>query len=281
MRKTRKNKLLLEDFSSCHPRISLRGKRRKTARCLPPSVDRELSRQLRIPPSSLFSSLGCKEGEEHCLIDKSPFSDEKKKELRKNYLRPRRPRAWIKDPDTWLDNYNIKNVMKQYEETYPWFKFLGVLPMDFSAPDPYRTNGQTQCLYKEACEIQLKREYEKGIRGIGIIFNLDPHFKGGSHWVALYIDLKNIHKPGVYYFDSNGVKTPPLVARLMRSFTLQIRSCTLAYNARRFQYSNTECGMFSMYFIICMIHGVPFDHFCKTAVSDQMMLNLRKKLFTL
>jgi hypothetical protein len=225
--------------------------------------------------------VGCNDGEEQCLLEKAPLTDERKKELRTHYLRPRRPRGWLKDPDMWLDNFNIKNVMKQYEEAYPWFTFLGVLPMDFSAPDPYRTNGQEQCLVKEACNIHLESEYNKGIRGIGIIFNLDPHFKGGSHWVALYIDLHNIRKPGAYYFDSYGMKTPPLVARLMRSFTLQIKTCNLAYNARRFQFGNTECGMFSMYFIICMIHGIPFSEFCKTAVNDQMMLELRKRLFTM
>lgn len=274
-KKIRKSKLRLEEISSCHPRLSRRS------RCLPPSVRKEIASRLHVAPTRVFSSVGCKEGEEHCLLEKAPLEDNKKKELRMHYLRPRRPRAWLKDPDTWLDNFNIKNVMKQYEEAYPWFTFLGVLPMDFSAPDPYRTNGQTQCLVKEACEIQLQREYDKGKRGIGIIFNLDPHFKGGSHWVALYIDLHDIEKPGAYYFDSYGMKTPPLVARLMRSLTLQVKSCTLAYNARRFQFGNTECGMFSMYFIICMIHGIPFSEFCKTTVNDQFMLDLRKQLFTM
>ena len=182
------------------------------------------------------------------------------------------------DPDMWLDNYNIMHVMKQYEEAYPWFNFLGVFPIDFSAPDPY--SSEKKCLHKEICELNLIDEYKKGKRGIGMIFNLDPHYKGGSHWVGLYIDIKNIKKPYINYFDSYGYATPPLIARLMRSFKLQVKTCQLGRNARRFQYGESECGMFSMYFIICMIHGIPFKDFCKDSVSDQFMLQLRKILFS-
>ena len=170
--------------------------------------------------------------------------------------------------------------MNQYQEAYPWFRFLGVFPIDFSAPDPYKQNEGPKCLYKETCDLNLKEEYAKGTRGIGMIFNLDPHFKGGSHWVSLYIDLHNIKKPFVGYFDSYGYKVPPLIARLMRSFKLQINTCKLGYNARKFQYGDSECGMFSMYFIVCMMCGISFKDFCKDSVNDDYMLQLRKILFS-
>ena len=284
----KKRKISLEEIGKCHPRSTSKNK------CLPDTVYSELSSKLKGNNGNngnnrnngnngnnqdVFELVGCKTGEEHCLLDKAPLEDNVKKELRKQYLRPKYPKAWEKDPDMWLDNYNIGDVMRQYEETYPWFTFLGILPIDFSAPNPYKQNGTQECLYKESCELNLKNEYNKGKRGIGIIFNLDPHFKGGSHWVGLYINLTSIKKPFIGYFDSYGYKTPPLIARLMRSFRLQIPSCELGYNARRFQFSNSECGMFSMYFIICMIHGIPFKDFCKDSVNDQYMLQLRHVLF--
>ena len=131
------------------------------------------------------------------------------------------------------------------------------------------------------CELNLNREYDKGKRGIGIIFNLDPHFKGGSHWVGLYINLENKENPFAGYFDSYGYKTPTLIARLMRSFKLQVSTCDLGFNARRFQYGDSECGMFSMYFLICMLSGISFKEFCKDAVNDKFMLDLRKILFSM
>lgn len=277
---THKRKLNLKDISRCNP-----GTRRKSNKniCLPKMVYSSISKKLHIENNydKIFESIGCARGEEHCLLDKIPIHENAKKELRKRYLRPRRPKSWDGDPDMWLDNYNILAVMKQYEEAIPWFKFLGVFPIDFSAPDPYKQNDTTpQCLYKELCTLNLKEEYEKDIRGIGIIFNLDPHFKSGSHWVSLYIDIQNINKPFVGYFDSYGYKVPPLIARLMRSFKLQIKTCELGFNARRFQYGDSECGMFSMYFIICMLDGIPFKQFCKDSVSDDYMLQLRKILFS-
>ena len=283
---TRKKKLSLRDFSRCNPSSTRKSKNK----CLPAKVYSEISKKLRIKRTNddkLFQTVGCQKGEEHCLLDKAPIDENFKKELRKQYLRSRRPKTWDSDPDMWLDNYNILGVMKQYQEAYPWFKFLGVFPIDFSAPDPYNHSGTSsssshsnKCLYKETCDLNLTNEYNKGIRGIGMIFNLDPHFKGGSHWVGLYINLKNIKKPFICYFDSYGYKTPPLIARLMRSFKLQISTCELGFNARKFQYGDSECGMFSMYFIICMMCGISFKNFCKDSVNDDYMLQLRKILFS-
>jgi hypothetical protein len=281
MPNTYKRKLTLKDFTKCNPGVT----RKSRNKCLPQKVYSAISKQVGIQTpnndnQTIFESVGCGRGEEHCLLDKAPINENVKKALRKRYLRPRRPKSWDGDPDMWLDNYNILAVMKQYEEALPWFKFLGVFPIDFSAPDPYKQNNAPQCLYKEICDLNLKQEYSKGIRGIGIIFNLDPHFKSGSHWVSLYINLKNINKPFVGYFDSYGYKTPPLIARLMRSFKLQIKTCDLGFNARRFQYGDSECGMFSIYFIICMLAGISFKDFCKDSVSDDYMLQLRKILFS-
>ena len=280
---TRKRKLALYDISRCHPIMKgtkiVKGTR-KSHQCLPNSVYNQISTTSHISKNALFQSMGCNDGEEHCLLDKAPLDESIKKTLRRQYLRPRRPKGWDADPDMWLDNYNIMHVMKQYEEAIPSFTFLGVFPIDFSAPNPYQHSGEKKCLHKELCELNLINEYHKGKRGIGMVFNLDPHYKGGSHWVALYINLININKPFVCYFDSYGYDTPPLIARLMRSFKLQIKNCHLGRNARRFQYGNSECGMFSIYFIICMIHGISFKQFCKDSVSDEFMLQLRNILFS-
>jgi hypothetical protein len=274
---TVKRKLELSEITKCHPTL----KNKKAGdRCLPSTVYDEISKKTGKPVTDQIF-LGCGVGEEHCLLDKTGWDEKQKNKYRTQYLRPRRPIAWDAKPNTWLDNFNIADCMKQYETVFPWFTFLGVFPIDFSAPDPYQKDGVKQCLYKETCELNLIEEYEKkNKRGIGMIFNLDPHDKGGSHWVALYINIENRSNPMVGYFDSYGYKVPPMIARLMRSFKLQIKHCSLGYNARRFQFGGSECGMFSMYFIICMLHGISFKQFCKDAVNDEYMLQLRTILFS-
>ena len=267
-------KVALKDISVCAP------SKRKTSkgRCLSANMYRVIKQKTGKSGKELFTSLGCEDGAEHCLLDHAPLSDAEKQEGR-THLRPKMPKEWEKKPDTWLDNFNIKHVMEQYEVAFPWFEFLGVFPMDFSAPDPYHKDEPNRCLHPELCTLNLQKEYDAGKRGIGMVFNLDPHYKGGSHWVGLYINIQIIGAPQISYFDSYGMKTPPLIARFMRSFTLQNKNVQLNFNARRFQYSNTECGMYSLYFIICMIHGSSFKEFCKEVTKDKTMLELRKILF--
>jgi hypothetical protein len=255
-RKTRKS--ILSSIEKCHP-----GNTRKE-KCL---------------PIKLAETPECKPEDEHCRLDHTSIPDEEKRELRKQYLRPRYPSEWKNDPDMWLSNYDIEAVMKQYVDAHKDFKFLGVLPIDFSAPDPYN-KATVQCLHPEICNLNLRAEYERGIRQIGMVFNLDPHFKGGSHWVALFICIKNINKPWAAYFDSYGYETPKLIARFMKSLKLQAKNIKLMYNARRFQYSATECGMYSLFFLIMMLKGISFKNFCHHPVPDGTMLKLRHILFT-
>jgi hypothetical protein len=301
-RSTMKRKLTLDEIGHCHPRRG--GQKKQGSRgCLPEEVYSSVARMTRKRGrggkeeksgkeakgkkeergKSVYASLGCAFGADHCVLDKAQgLSEKKKTELRTMYLRPRRPKEWRKKPNMWLDNFNIQHVMEQYEVAYPWFHFLGVFPIDFSIPDPYRQNGKVQCLNQELCALEVKKEYQRGIRGIGMVFNLDPHDKGGSHWVALWIDIHEMEEKGrilAGYFDSYGYEVPEMIGRLMRSLQLQVKECVLGYNARRFQYGGSECGMFSIYFLICMIHGIPFEEFCKDALHDRSMLELRSVLF--
>jgi len=276
MRKhSRKRKLSQADIGKCHPRF--RGTLKKS--CLPESKYKTLRES---PATSACNAI-----DEHCILDRATtISSIEKEKLRKTYLRPRYPKAWKNDPDDWLDNYNIQDVMSQYQEAYPSFHFLGVVPIDFAVRNPY-IKGKEECLHKELCELDLYAEYDRGIRSIGIIFNLDPHYKGGSHWIALYCDIHDLKssksskkRPWCAYFDSYGFSTPEYIAKFMRSLYSQNNRMHLMFNARRFQHSTSECGMYSMYFIICMINGIPFSEFCKNSISDATMLKMRKLFFT-
>jgi hypothetical protein len=225
--------------------------------------------------TSLAKNLGCSVNDEECLIEKSYLSHREKKELLNHFFRPKMPDGWKNDPDMWLTSDDIINVMRQYETAYPYFKFLGVVPIDFSAPDPYVKN-EKRCMNQQFCHVNLAEEKARGKRLLGAVFNLDPHYKDGSHWVALAIDLQ---RDCVYYFDSYGIAPPEQVARFMRYLTIQNPKLTLQSNGRRFQFSDTECGMYSMYFLIRMIAGESFKKFCKAPIADKWMLNFRNILF--
>jgi hypothetical protein len=235
--------------------------------------------------NELAKELGCDSNDGRCIVQKSLLSHKEKKALLDTFFRPAMPEEWKKDPDVWLTSDDIAAVMKQYEKAYPQFKFLGVVPIDFSAPDPYQSGGsqepsklfpEKKCMNDQFCHVDLAAEKAAGRKILGAVFNLDPHYKGGSHWVALAVDLM---RDCAYYFDSYGMAPPDQVARFMRYLTLQNPKLKLQSNGRRFQYSDTECGMYSMYFLIRMIAGESFKKFCKNPIGDKYMLAFRKVLF--
>ena len=263
--------------SQCHPRV---GSNRPVQGCLPQSILDRAAKKLGVAASrkNLDSHLKIPPGQEMSFLKALPFTDAEKQTLAKTYLRPEQPSKWKEDPDMWLDSLNIEAVMKQYEEAFSWFEFMGPFPIDFAAPDPYNhSGGQQKCLIGEICGLRMEDALKQGTKSIGIIYNLDPHFKDGSHWVANYIDIPN-HK--CYYFDSYGYEPPKQIATFMKWLTTQDPKMKLMYNARRFQHLGSECGMYSLYFVIRMLSGDVFRPFCRRQPRDSVMLDLRDWLFS-
>lgn len=272
--------------SQCHPRVQGGGG------CFPFEVLQKAAQKLGFPTSGggelekgqviqkLAQALGIDPTNQRTFLAKLPLDPEEKQRLAQAYLRPAMPEGWKDDPDMWLDSNNIRDVMKQYEEARPDFKFLGPFPIDFAAPDPYEKDAKKKkdhCLIDEMCELNLDREELKGKKHIGIIYNLDPHDKDGSHWVANYIHLPT---NSCYYFDSYGMKPPKQIYRFMQWLGIQEPNIKLGWNGRRFQRKNTECGMYCMYFLDRMLAGEPYLKFVRRAPPDGVMIDLRDWMFS-
>jgi hypothetical protein len=198
-------------------------------------------------------------------------SSEKKKLLQ--LFRPSRPAAWKKNPREWLDSYNIEDVLNQYEDAHPEFEFIGPVPIDFAK----EMNGQ--CVVDELCKLNLAETYAKGTRKIGIVFNLDEHDQPGSHWMCAYIDVPGgDHEGAMYYFDSYGMRPPTRIADFMKECGRQ--GCTtLMYNDISFQKKESECGMYCLYCILCLLKGKTFVEVCENAIDDDTMIKFRTMLF--
>jgi hypothetical protein len=263
-------------IQQCHPRV----KSSKNG-CLPVDVLKGVAIKKGIGVNenvmaNLAKHLGVVPENQNTLLKSLPLPEEEKKQLARLYLRPEMPASWKDDPDMWLDSNNIRDVMIQYEDVYPTFKFLGPYPIDFGAADPYGDDAN-KCLITEMCELDLDGKDMKGKDCIGIVYNLDPHNKGGSHWIASFI---NVNKKEFYYFDSYGIKPPKQIDKFMQWLTIQEPKLKLFVNAKRLQKEDSECGMFCMYFIICMLEGVSFQQFCRNAPSDTFMLKMRKWFYS-
>ena len=91
--------------------------------------------------------------------------------------------------NTYNNSSNARRLSTAiYEQLYPDFKFLGAVPYDFE-----------ELTSLEVYNINFQELLNKGISKIGIVINLDEHYKSGSHWVGLFA---NFLEKKIYYFDS-------------------------------------------------------------------------------
>lgn len=208
------------------------------------------------------------------------------------HLRPVKPAEWDHKPYEWLTNYDIENVMVQYEEDDDLkYKFLGVYPIDFAGKDTFG-----RCLFKEMCGLNIVNLYKQGYRYIGLITNLDRHDQSGSHWTSLFACIDPEKRCfGAYYYDS-ATGTPPteisefmeklksqavMIAKLKNSNT----EFKVDYNENRHQYGHSECGLFSMGYQIRWLNklkkypNITFAQIEKVKTNDMQIHKLRNILY--
>jgi hypothetical protein len=191
---------------------------------------------------------------EDCWLD--VISDKTYREKLEKYLfipRPLQPISWSTNPNMWLTNYDIDKVLAEYQESYPHFKAIQTASIDFAEI----------CYIEDLCKLENKQELieliESGKNKIGVVFNLDKFEEKGSHWVSLFIDLQDNF---IFYFDSNGDRIPKQIKTFVEIIK---KSCSQLDNPIELQYynnykvehqlENSECGMYSLFFIITMLTG--------------------------
>ena len=166
---------------------------------------------------------------------------------------PDSPTEWKRDQTAWLSNYDIRNVLRQYEIAYPEFALLGPTPINY---DTVLDDGK--CVWQDLCRLSLKDLLARKKTKLGTVFNLDKHDQPGSHWVSLFVD-NDEHK--IIYYDSAVNDCPKEVDRLIDEICKQGADLDVPIhydvikNTYKHQTTNTECGMFSIFFIVTMITG--------------------------
>ena len=193
-----------------------------------------------------------------------------RKEIEDYIFAPDQPPEWKNNKNEWLSNIDISKVMKQYEHTFKKFKFIGPTPIDFATRVPERGG---KCVWEELCNLSIQKLLNQGKTKIGITFNLDDHNGPGTHWVSMFIDLDDKY---VFYYDSAGNDIPKEINDLRKEVIHQARNLKPRLKMRFYknypvehQQGNTECGMYSLFFIITML----------TAEVDGMSkLSLAKKI---
>ena len=213
-------------------------------------------------------------------------------EMEHETFRPLAPNNWVLHVDkkgkqgrfTWLSNFDIDAVISQYEslDELKDFKFFCSVPSDFEKTGEGPAN------------LNLIKLKQSGINRFAVVFNLDPHHMKGSHWTCL---VANLTTGIICYWDSYGTLPEAPFADFMAKCVARgllgydgktadpQRSIELKplYNPIRHQRANSECGMYSIYFIVSMVLSdgseKAFNDICSNIQDDTTINNFRKHLF--
>lgn len=203
----------------------------------------------------------------------------------------------------WLNTNHINDVVNQYHLLYNDFVFLGAVPNDF---EDFPILGLTNIDFNTF----IKNKKTK----LGLVINLDNHDQSGSHWVGLYIDLLNYY---IYYFDSAGkppgkrikkfnnkiinymyynkynidIKVEKIISILKQLndeqpikyfnnlFKNKLINFDIRHNTIQHQFDNSECGVYSINFILRLAKGETFDSITENITKDDEMNKCRKTYF--
>lgn len=103
---------------------------------------------------------------ESCWLKQNFIKDNLNRDLLHSTFAPKSPSTWKINKNQWLTSLDIDKVMKQYEDVYKCFEFIGPSPIDFDSHQKYN-----ECVWEELCKFDLTHYINKGKTKIGIIFN--------------------------------------------------------------------------------------------------------------
>ncbi len=205
----------------------------------------------------------------------------------------------------WLSTTDINDVVEQYQEKYKDFVFLGAVPYDFMELKMLGIQN-----------INLDKLVKDGKTKIGLVINLDEHNQDGSHWVALFANLKNKE---IYFFDSvgdkpgkkikwfinvltdyiynketkennslqvggimkiiNKIKNKQVKQKYMSILENKLSGIDIRYNQKQHQFKDSECGVYSINFIVRLAGGETFDEITNNITKDDKMNECRETYF--
>jgi hypothetical protein len=207
------------------------------------------------------SKVGCGDNADSCLISKVGNFLSRADLERFNPTGP-----W--NSTNWLSNDDIDGVLSLYEKKFPRFKHIPFQMRDFQKSANELSEADWEDIYNN---------YD----AVGWVFNTDTSGGPGQHWVSTFIDLRG---GTVEFFDSAGRKYKEFT-----EFVIETTHTLSEISGKKFrdvfvakiehQKKNTECGVYSLYFILSRLHGIPYTAFEFTPVPDDQMVQFRKYLF--
>jgi hypothetical protein len=160
--------------------------------------------------------------------------------------------------------------MEQYEHIIPTFKFMGTWPIDF----------QTIARKKFITDFDVMKLKKQGIKHVGLVLNEDTSKQSGSHWVGVLLDIP---KREAQFYDSYADPPPSQLKKWVKYINSTLprneKEFEIVYNNVRHQYANSECGVYTIHFLVLRALGTPFKSIVEKVIRDEEMNSKRKHFF--
>jgi len=186
-----------------------------------------------------------------------------------------------------LSNYDIDGVLSQWCLTNPNFYNWGFNMIDFDREGASLAKYSMLDILKGNASLNLGKYggvIKRPCNIAACVVNTDKYSGGGIHWFAVLCDCRT-EPYSVEYFNSSG--NPPRfqivdwmerTAALLKQTGKQVVQKT--NTGSRHQYGNSECGLYSLFFIRHRLDGNPYDSFLEYAYKDNIMTEFRKYCFS-
>ena len=189
-----------------------------------------------------------------------------------------------------LTNVNIDDVMEKYTLIHPNFH-----PIKFTMDDWFNISGNKEIVLlgndpSYICKLINNKDQKKNC--IGFIMNTDKWSGRGIHWTALFCDLRNDDEWTIEFFNSSSNKPSRNIKILIDNIINNLYTCpskpyecivkNINISKNEHQLSNTECGPYSLFFILNRLNKQPIKYFEFNEydkIYDDSMVEFRKYIF--
>jgi hypothetical protein len=194
-----------------------------------------------------------------------------------------------------LSNYNIDDTLHRWAVVFPEFFPCPFAMMDFDATgEPFAVLDMADIFAGRVSAdlgpgVGLVR---RPFKCFGCVVNTDNSSGPGKHWVAVFVDARP--GPGgawsVEYFNSAGRPPVKNMIRWMERTRARLVEYRLSLGDVGavasvpvtdvdHQLSQTECGLYALYYIRCRLQGHPYTFFERQRIPDDAMTAFRAHVF--
>lgn len=195
-----------------------------------------------------------------------------------------------------LNNHHIDNTLRLWGQEFPDFYPCPFAMMDFNVNGNFFNKIHFPDLLEGRLKVDLGKMVPKNNRvckTFGCVVNTDISSGPGKHWVAVFVDCRL--PPGspwsIEYFNSAGHTPPDIMSHWMerhraildkyRNGENQLNNEVITVSVTNIdhQESQTECGLYALFYIRRRLEGTPYNFFNKQLVPDAAMTKFRQYIF--